>query len=219
MEASSCLACLVDCMKETRFFREAHNDNFCLGVCLNACMRIRSNEVLSVEKFSHESSSDFSFEYVLSAESLRSTDPLPYILHLIITAPGLDRYASHVFMIISELYSNALEHGVLKLSSSKKDTLDGFSAYYEEREQLLSVLEEGFVKIQGEVISDSTLGKLILQVTDSGSGFDYQDIKLDTENADMFFNRGLALLNQLCDKLEFSNEGRSVTAHFYWHPS
>ncbi|REG82935.1 fused response regulator/phosphatase [Marinomonas pollencensis] len=209
------LDCLVAGMKQEGVLERSLDDISCLEVSLNSHIGVHSAD-------SHEPSgtrgapANFSFEYRLNAESLRSVDPLPYILQIITTVPGLSQYASHVFMILSELYSNALEHGVLQLTSAKKETLEGFSSYYEEREAALLALQEGFVNIQVSVVSNSTSGQLVLRVTDSGSGFDFESVECDLSRNDVPYNRGLALLKQLCEKLEFADGGRSVSAYFGW---
>ncbi|MGB7391542.1 ATP-binding SpoIIE family protein phosphatase [Marinomonas sp.] len=209
------LSWLIDRMAQVGVLESPHDDISCLEVSLTPQIGVHSADA-SEPSYKQEAPADFSFEYRLNADSLRSTDPLPYILQIITTAPGLKQYASHVFMILSELYSNALEHGVLRLSSDKKNTLEGFASYYEEREQALCVLEEGSVTIQVKATSDSASGELELRVTDSGPGFDYQSVAFDLDNTDVPYNRGLALLNQLCEKLEFSHGGRSVSACFRW---
>ena len=122
-------------------------------------------------------------------------------------------------MILSELYSNALEHGVLKLSSDKKSSSDGFSLYYEERERNLANLQNGYVKISVKVTSDHNNRALVLYVEDSGSGFDFQSVNYDISNTELLYNRGLALLDQLCSKLEFSKGGSAVAAHYHWQVS
>lgn len=209
------LSWLVERMAQEGVLEKPHDDISCLEVSLNTQIGVHSAESNELSN-KLGAPADFAFEYRLNADSLRSIDPLPYILQIITTAPGLNQYASHVFMILSELYSNALEHGVLRLSSDKKNTLEGFSSYYEEREQALASLKEGCVTIQVKAVSDAASGELELRVTDSGSGFDYQGIAFDLGNTEVPYNRGLALLNQLCEKLEFSDGGRSVCAHFHW---
>lgn len=206
---------LARCLQKETILDSSSNSCFCFEVYLDDQMSEQSGDVLITSDVT-KLSTDLSFEYTLNADTLKSTDPLPYILQIITTVPGLEQYASHVFMILSELYSNALEHGVLKLSSDKKEAVEGFTGYYKEREQALAELHDGFVKIQIKVASNNNSGELILCVTDSGSGFDYQNVKLDASNANVSYNRGLALLTQLCETLEFSNGGRTVTAHFNW---
>lgn len=215
VEAIGAVDWLVKKLKIEGVLDNPHDDISCLSVRLDSNIGIDSS-VYDVPKGHHETPADFSFEYVLNADSLRNTDPLPYVLQILTTVPGLSSFSSQIFMILSELYSNALEHGVLKLSSNKKSSSDGFSLYYEEREHNLANLTEGYVKISVRVASDDNNRTLILYVEDSGAGFDFQSVNYDMSNTELLYNRGLALLDQLCSKLEFSKGGSAVTAYYCW---
>ena len=57
--------------------------------------------------------------------------------------PGLRPHSSRLYTILAELYSNALEHGVLGLSSRLKSSSDGFGEYYAQRS--LKLMEFGTV--------------------------------------------------------------------------
>lgn len=215
IDAEHSLDWLVDQLETEGVLKNPHDDISCLSVRLDSNIGIDSSEQ-EIRKGHDEAPADFSFEYVLNADSLRNTDPLPYVLQILTTVPGLSSFSSQIFMILSELYSNALEHGVLKLSSAKKSSSDGFVQYYDERERRLSNLVDGYVKISVKVSSDLNSRSLILYVEDSGSGFDYHSVNYDMSNTELLYNRGLALLDQLCSKLEFSKGGSAVTAHYQW---
>lgn len=206
---------LIEQLEQEGVLKNPHDDMSCLSVRLDANIGIDSSE-REYSLAHHEAPADFSFEYVLNAHSLRNTDPLPYVLQILTTVPGLSSFSSQIFMILSELYSNALEHGVLQLNSEKKSSSDGFSEYYEERESRLAKLTSGYVKISVKVTSDNHRRALVLYVEDSGSGFDFKNVNFDISNTELLYNRGLALLDQLCSKLEFTKGGRAVTAYYDW---
>ncbi|MCB5161968.1 SpoIIE family protein phosphatase [Marinomonas algarum] len=206
---------LVDQLKQESILENPRDDISCLSVRLDTNIGIDSSRS-SVSKGHDEAPADFSFEYVLNAESLRNTDPLPYVLQILTTVPGLSRFSSQIFMILSELYSNAIEHGVLELQSEIKQSAEGFSLYYDERERRLSNLKEGYVKISVKVTSNQDNRFLVLYVEDSGAGFDVNKIDFDLSDSSLLYNRGLALLYQLCSKLTFSKGGRAVTAQYNW---
>ena len=207
---------LMEQLEKEKVLESPHDDISCLGVRLDSNIGVSSPEQ-NLPKSHHEAPADFSFEYVLNADSLRNTDPLPYVLQIITTVPGLSNFSSQIFMILSELYSNALEHGVLQLKSNKKDSSDGFACYYEERERNLASLSEGYVKISVKVSSDDSNRTLVLYVEDSGDGFDFANIKHDISDTELLYNRGLALLDQLCHKVEFTKGGSAVAAHYHWN--
>lgn len=206
---------LIQQLEQEHVLNNPHDDISCLSVRLDSNIGIDSSEC-DVLRGHDEAPADFSFEYILNADSLRNTDPLPYVLQILTTVPGLSSFSSQVFMILSELYSNALEHGVLKLSSDKKNSSDGFARYYKERERNLASLTDGYVKISIKVTSGQNDRTLSLYVEDSGAGFDFNSVNYDMPNTELLYNRGLALLDQLCYKLEFSKGGSAVTAYYQW---
>lgn len=215
VESDRSLDWLTERLKQEGVLDNPHDDISCLSVRLDTNIGIDSSGH-DISRGHDEAPADFSFEYILNADSLRNTDPLPYVLQILTTVPGLSSFSSQIFMILSELYSNALEHGVLELSSDKKKSNEGFSHYYEERERRLAGLNSGYVKISVKVTSDNNDRVIELYVEDSGAGFDYKSINYDISNTALLYNRGLALLNQLCDKLEFSKNGSAVKAHYHW---
>ncbi|WP_392384947.1 SpoIIE family protein phosphatase [Marinomonas primoryensis] len=216
IESGRSLDWLTERLKQEGVLDNPHDDISCLSVRLDTNIGIDSSGH-DISRGHDEAPADFSFEYILNADSLRNTDPLPYVLQILTTVPGLSSFSSQIFMILSELYSNALEHGVLELNSDKKKSNEGFSHYYEERERRLVSLKSGYVKIAVKVTSDNNDRMLELYVEDSGSGFDYKSINYDISNTELLYNRGFALLHQLCDKLEFSKGGSTVKAHYHWH--
>jgi CheY-like chemotaxis protein len=216
IESGRSLDWLAERLKQEGVLDNPHDDISCLSVRLDTNIGIDSSGH-DISRGHDEAPADFSFEYILNADSLRNTDPLPYVLQILTTVPGLSSFSSQIFMILSELYSNALEHGVLELNSDKKKSNEGFSHYYEERERRLVSLKSGYVKIAVKVTSDNNDRMLELYVEDSGSGFDYKTINYDISNTELLYNRGFALLHQLCDKLEFSKGGSTVKAHYHWH--
>ena len=53
-------------------------------------------------------------------------------------------------------------------------------------------------------------------VSDEGEGFDYTNLPDPTapENIELEGGRGIFLINSLCDKVEFKNEGKSIELTF-----
>lgn len=150
----------------------------------------------------------------LHADALRVSDPVPMMLSQLKEIPGLDEHRSVLYTILSELYSNALEHGVLKLSSGLKDEPEGFERFLAARERQLSNLCEGWVRLSAVCAQWPGGGQLVLQVEDSGAGFTWNaQADVDVESA---HGRGLHLVRSLCRSLDFEGNGNQVTAVYAW---
>jgi hypothetical protein len=116
-----------------------------------------------------------------------------------------------LFSVLTELYLNALEHGILKLNSEIKQAEDGFIKYYSLREQRMSSL-----------VSDDSISLVVdwcmnnnsihLTVTDSGAGFDYQAMNVQRSTDDFYYGRGVNMIYSLCAEVNFKGCGNEVHA-------
>jgi len=171
---------------------------------------------LSAER--HGRRPDYEFSVRLSAQILRNFDPLGMINGLINGIAALERHRSYLYTIIVELYANALEHGVLEMDCSLKKTPEGFARYYAERERLLAELAEGWIHVDIECFGDESSGELILQIEDSGEGFDVgavsNEIRADT--GIRIGGRGMELARSLCKSLSYDARGSYVRAVYSW---
>lgn len=148
----------------------------------------------------------------LDACALNGPSPVSQIIDMIGASPGISEHKDYLHTIMSELFSNALEHGVLGLSSELKETEDGYLEYYQQREDKLTALENGNVSINVEFILGDEYGKLKIRFKDSGVGFDVHNLKESDD--DDSFGRGVSLIDTLCDSVEYNDAGTSVTAHY-----
>ncbi len=151
------------------------------------------------------------FAMRLDGAELASTNIVDQIMALISSIDGLEFHQEKLFTIISELYSNALEHGVLRLSSSLKSTVDGFEEYYRLRAERLLSAEEEFVELSF-CFNKAHPCTVEITITDSGCGFNYQAVSESIVGEYCSYGRGLPLLRHLCSELVYSNSGRTVKA-------
>ena len=72
--------------------------------------------------------------------------------------------------------------------------------------------DEKFVRVDFCKFSDH----LKIRVSDEGSGFDYEEIPDPTmpENIETIGGRGVFLMHQLCDKVEYQDNGSTVEISF-----
>ncbi|WJW76429.1 SpoIIE family protein phosphatase [Thiohalobacter sp. IOR34] len=158
----------------------------------------------------------------LDAATLRGTNPVPLVNHIVRELNGQTGVGSDFEVILDELFRNALEHGLLKLDSELKKSPDGFMLYYEERQRRLEELSEGRILI--ELINTTREGssrQLNLDIVDSGKGFDHEAFmrnigrSLDVDNITTH-GRGIALAQELCEDLRFDGPGNQVRARYLY---
>ena len=93
------------------------------------------------------------------ADFLRHVDPMPELMNMISGVNTLTEQKETIFLIIRELLSNSIEHGLLGLSSMLKDTPEGCSRYYTLREDRLAELQEGNITIHLEHLPQQSGGR------------------------------------------------------------
>lgn len=177
------------------------------------------------EGHSSEDPVSWVFNYQVRPDSLRHQDPVPLLLHTLMEVPNLRRYSGQLFTIISELYNNAVDHGLLGLASSLKQEPEGFARFYNERLLRLQQLASGSVSFSLDYQGDASQGALLLEVVDSGSGFDFAQLIDDgsAESVDSdskrqsFHGRGIPLLQSICSKVEYLGCGNHARVEFRWN--
>lgn len=159
---------------------------------------------------------DWSIRLEMRAESLRSGNPLPMLLQLLLQVNQLRPRAGAIYAVLGELYSNALEHGVLGLDSALKCDAEGFKRYYDLRQQRLQALAEGHVHLELAIRTDARGGRLRIDIDDSGGGFDVTQALQVQLAGDRLSGRGLHLIRQLSDGFDWQSDGQGLSVEFIW---
>ena len=118
-------------------------------------------------------------------------------------------------LVVNEMYSNSLEHGVLKLDSSLKDDFDGMNQYEQLRaERMLELNTSNWIRIVTHLRSSMGQPYLEIELSDSGEGFDVTEVTSRPDNDSLSHGRGLGLISYLCESVEFAKGGAMVKARF-----
>lgn len=152
----------------------------------------------------------FTIQVDLNAQQLREIDPVHELITMVSSQSGMQGIRSDLSTVLSELFNNALDHGLLKLDSELKKSTDGFFEYFEMRMARLSDLQEGHVNVNIRFFPDAKI--LHVTVKDSGQGFDYQN-RVQAKDSECF-GRGIPLIKELSNKVEFSEGGTRVDVTF-----
>jgi serine phosphatase RsbU (regulator of sigma subunit)/CheY-like chemotaxis protein/anti-sigma regulatory factor (Ser/Thr protein kinase) len=147
----------------------------------------------------------------LNATHLKHVDPVGDLVKVITNQLNLFGIHSELFTVLSELYNNALEHGVLELDSLLKQSDEGFFEYFTLREERLSALEVANIVISAEYRPVESA--LVIRIKDSGKGFKQQSIS-KLEHVEKSYGRGISLVKELCESVDYTNNGNTVDVVF-----
>lgn len=152
----------------------------------------------------------------LGEDELKYLDAVPLLTQIVSKIHATAEHHSALYVILSELFNNALEHGILRLDSAIKQGADGFDKYLHLREARLRSLVGGSIDIEIEKVMIAGCYGVKIRVVDSGDGFDYSAIQTDAmkQVEQMQHGRGIALARSLACKLEFAQRGNEVIAYY-----
>lgn len=147
-----------------------------------------------------------------SKELVGLMDPVSKLMMMV---PSTDRFSAHsdtIRSIVAEMYSNAMEHGLLRLDSKLKDTEDGFIEYYKLRDERIKSLGEESISLRIQYDPEIDINTLVIEVSDTGCGFDVDGVVsgLDENTEDLSYGRGLTLIASLAKEVKFHNGGATI---------
>lgn len=156
---------------------------------------------------------EWQFTLTLAAQQLKTLDVVPFLLNLTRQMEG-DAADGKLFMVLSELFNNALDHGVLKLDSSWKNHEDGMDLYFSERAKRLEKLAQGKIAMRLEKLNCVAFSFLKININDSGEGFDHAtSLTANPQENHQRHGRGITLLANACSELRYAGNGSEVTAY------
>ncbi|MBK1726008.1 SpoIIE family protein phosphatase [Halorhodospira neutriphila] len=158
-------------------------------------------------------------ELVLDARSLASVSPVPTLMRMLSELGALEADRQTLYTVTAELYNNALEHGILQLDSSLKGDEAGFEAYYRQRAEALAGLSTGEIRLRLAYAAQREDSGVVIEIEDSGEGFDYERVldssgPADGEAQRLVAGRGILLVRSLCDELVYFPPGNRVRARY-----
>ena len=159
---------------------------------------------------------DWSLGFELRGETLRWVNPVPQLLQLLQEIHGLRPLAGQLHSVFAELYTNALEHGVLGLDSALKGDAAGFSEFYRLRGERLAQQVDGYIRIDLKVEPWERGGRLIIEIRDSGVGFDVEQVLARLPRQDAFSGRGIHLVRRLSQDAQWIEGGRCAKVEVLW---
>jgi serine phosphatase RsbU (regulator of sigma subunit) len=176
-----------------------------------------SHTHIAPQEHHFESSGDWEYVFSLQDRRLNETNPVPIIINQIMEMEGVESERQALFTVLTELYVNALDHGVLELNSSLKASPEGFAEYFKTRELRLQQLTHGHVIFHVSVEQLNDLRSIMFRVEDSGAGFNHKDHVFDqSRTGNRFSGRGIHLISELCESLRYLGKGNIAEAIYSW---
>lgn len=144
----------------------------------------------------------------LTAKDMHSSNTVRKLSNILCSMPFLARHSGVLHVLLSEIYSNSLEHGILNMESVDKSDAVNFSKYYKNRGDALLELDKASILFKFNFIVEDDGHLLEIHVTDSGSG--YKKESSDTLD-EVLHGRGLSIINSFSEKVYFSEDGKTLT--------
>jgi CheY-like chemotaxis protein len=156
---------------------------------------------------------EWQFSLTLEMVQLKQLDVVPLLLDIVQQIEKDRGRGGEIFLVVSELFNNALDHGVLKLDSTLKHHEDGMERYFEERAARLASVKAGQIYLHFKKIRNAD-GKAFLRirVKDSGDGFNHQCWHGRGCDNTQRHGRGILLLYNVCRSVQYLGNGSEVVA-------
>lgn len=175
-----------------------------------ALIRCKATPLADVEPRSF-SQIPITFNIQLEHEQLKTSDPVVQFVDLVCSIEGASEHRSNLFLILSEAYNNALDHGILGLNSQNKDTEEGFYEYYIQRAEVLAKLNSGYLNFTA--LYQPEVQSIVFTIEDSGKGFcTEQQHKAD--NKAHPHGRGLGLMEEIASGVSSNDIGNKININY-----
>ena len=131
------------------------------------------------------------------------------VMSLVGNADALKEHKGIIHTLISEMYTNAVDHGVLDLHGSEKESDEAFDAFYAERENRIKKLDGAYIETELTYASNGDgTAELVVVMRHNGSTFDVNDKAVNDTG---LHGRGMDLIEAICDSVIYSDHGRRLT--------
>ncbi|HEX5364686.1 MAG TPA: SpoIIE family protein phosphatase [Gallionella sp.] len=155
------------------------------------------------------------FALTLEMAQLRHLDVVPLLLGILQQIETDKERDGEIFLILSEMFNNALDHGVLKLDSGLKHHEDGMEKYFDERSARLANTEVGQIHLHLKKIQNADGSEFLrIRMKDSGEGFDHRQRNVQFHDCTLRHGRGIALLYKVCRSVQYLGNGSELVVEF-----
>lgn len=160
---------------------------------------------------------DWHFELQIGVNEFGRIDVVPLLLDVVGRFESMQGKTGELFVILSELFNNALDHGILRLDSRLKQAHDGLETWLLMREERLAGLKHGEIRLTVAQVNEGDRLWLRVHCRDSGTGFDVASAlarlagQSQAHVDERLHGRGLALIQCMAERLSFNESGNEAT--------
>lgn len=153
----------------------------------------------------------FLWNIKICGDRLGTCEVIPLVQHLLQHMDITQSLSQKLFIVVSEMLNNAIDHGVLGLASNLKELDNGFLEYHKERElRLADVSPDSYVILSLECENKKGIFEVLVRVEDSGNGYAFSP--RDDNAGLMNSGRGLQLIHNLASSVHIKAPGNIIEA-------
>ncbi len=167
-------------------------------------------------------STHWKFDLHFYYDAIKELDPVPLINQIMGEIQGHQIQQDKLSMVLTELFCNSLDHGLLQLDSSMKATPEGFMQFYSDKEARLNKLDSGSISISVSNVPNDAGGELTIVFEDSGKGFNVEEVQQSSKLAVAqdgvveFSGRGMSLIRNYCQSVTYNDRGNRIECVYKW---
>lgn len=150
-------------------------------------------------------------QVIFDKQAVQIYNPISEVIQSIIRLLPANIVETELSIMITELYNNAVDHGLLELSSEIKYQ-EGLEAFYNLRKTRLEDFLDGSV---GFVFNYKPLSRILtIEANDTGKGFDFDQQISKPLMTDKPSGRGLYIIKNLAQDLSYDKSSNTIKIEY-----
>lgn len=163
-----------------------------------------------------DETSSWRYSVRFDSAALKRADLVPIVTPVMESMVPAQELREVALTVLGELFTNALDHGVLGLSSDLKHGDGGLERYLSARTEALAGLSVGSVAVSLHSEQNAGGGRILIKVEDSGPGFTPTEASTPSGDSSKPSGRGISLVQHLGTSVDYNERGNEVEAVLSW---
>ncbi len=178
-----------------------------LSVIELSCAEVKRREQVQ-DKSIVDSTVPWEFKLHIEDQML-ARDTVHNIIDMIGGSLALKENKGAIYTLLMEMFSNALDHGILGLDGKEKNTNENFDFFYKEKERRIKELSGSYIDVCVSYVPDNIEPLLKIKMAHNGNDFDNSASAETTSDA--LHGRGLGLIDAISKDTLYSDKGRCLS--------